>query len=113
MFGKGMTLNHILDAIRESKCGSISIGTHHYVWLSEAEELKNADPEDFDIVEVVSPVGAAVPSQCEIPFKAKFRNLKYVLNVYGMTELGFVTASGTSSKLGYVLPGQTVKVSNI
>ena len=81
----------ILDATAESKNSSISIGTHHYVQLSESKELEEYDCDKLDSVELLLPAGASVPASCEIAWKEKCRNLKFVLNAYGQTEAGILT----------------------
>ena len=110
MFGEGFKLQHIIEAIYESQCATISVGTHHYVQLSESDVLKNADPKKLESIELLFPAGAAVPSSCEEIYKAKMKNLKFVMNGYGMSEVGVLTINNTSTAIGYVLPGNTFKV---
>ena len=100
----------ILDATAESGNKSITLGTHHYVQLSESKELEEYDSEKLDKLELLAPAGAAVPASCEIAWKAKCRNLKTVINGYGQTEAGIMTISDNAQSLGYVLPGVQLKV---
>ena len=113
MFGKGVTLKLILDAIAESKNKSISLGTHHYVQLSESKELEDYDSDLLDSVELLIPAGAAVPAICEINWKKKCRNLKTVLNGYGQTEAGILTLNDNVKSLGKVVPGVQMKVRSL
>ena len=110
MFGEGLTLKMILDATAESGNKSISLGTHHYVQLSESKELEEYDSDKLANLELLMPAGAAVPASCEIGWKAKCRNLKTVINGYGQTEAGILTLNNNVHALGYVLPGVQLKV---
>ena len=110
MFGEGITLKMILDAIAESKNKSLTLGTHHYVQLSESKELEEYSSGKLDQLEMLIPAGAAVPESCEILWKAKCRNLKAIMNGYGQTEAGILTINDNVRILGKVLPGVQIKV---
>ena len=110
MFGEGITLKMILDAMAQSKNKSVSIGTHHYVQLSESKELEEYPSEELDQVEMLIPAGAAVPEICEIAWKEKCPNLKVIVNGYGQTEAGILTVNDNVHALGKLLPGVKLKV---
>ncbi len=111
MFGKDFKLEVLLNTILEVKPASIAIGTHHYVQLAESDILQQTDPEGLDSVKLIMPAGAAVPSSCETLIRMKFRNVMAVLNVYGQTECGLITAGFTQTTLGTVTPKTKVKAS--
>ncbi len=54
----------------------MTLGTHHYVQLSESDLLKNTNPEDLESIELILPAGAAVPQSCGDIYREKMKNLK-------------------------------------
>lgn len=110
MFGKGFSLQTLLNTLTEIKPSAVAMGTHHYVQLAESDELQLVDPEDLESVKLLLPAGAAVPSSCELAIKAKMKNLEGVLNSYGQTESGVITCGTSPLHLGTVLPTVKVKI---
>ena len=47
MVGPNFTLMTALNAIKDAKPKNVILGTHHYVQLSESEELKGYKTEDL------------------------------------------------------------------
>lgn len=110
MFGKGFKLSILLDTIVEVKPSTIALGTHHYVQMAESDVLQQVDPQDLESVKLLMPAGAAVPSSCEVKIRAKFKSLMGVLNVYGQTECGLVSAGFGQDNLGMITPKTKVKI---
>ena len=110
MYGESVTLKMILDAMAESQNKIVSVGTHHYVQLSASKELEEYPSDKLSQLELLAPIGAKVPANCEIAWKRKCKNLKAFLNTYGQTETGMLTINRCSNALGRVMPGVELKV---
>lgn len=110
IFDKRFNLDLAIQTIVETQCSTLILLYHHYVQLSDAKEILDAKADDLGSVELVMPAGAAVPASCEERLKSKMKNLKFVTNCYGSTETGLVTIGQTTTNLGHVLPGNTIKV---
>ena len=87
------------------------------------------DEDDLTSLEMIDPVGAAVPVACEEIWRRKCRNFKAIelsselalvceivfhsqgiINMYGQSECGCVCGSLENSHLGTVFPDTEVKV---
>ena len=110
MFGSNFTLDVLVKVIKEVKPKTVNLGAHHYVQLAESEILDQIDPNDLDSIKLLSPAGSAVPSSCEKRILNKFRNLQGVMNGYGQTESGVVSAGLANGHLGTIFPQNKIKI---
>ena len=104
MFGQKFSLDLLVKVIKEVKPSSVCLGAHYYVQLAESELLDQVDPNDLDSIKLLLPAGSAVPSSCEKSILKKFRNLQGILNAYGQTESGIVSAGLANDHLGTIFP---------
>ena len=110
MFGQNFSLDLLVNVIKEVKPSCVSLGAHYYVQLAESELLDQVDPKDLDSIKLLCPAGSAVPSSCGINILKKFRNLEGVMNAYGQTEYGLVSAGFANGHLGTIFPKCTIKI---
>ena len=100
----------MVNVIKEVKPSTVALGAHHYVQLAESDILDQVDPNDLDSIKKLAPTGSAVPSSCEKRILKKFRNLQGILNAYGQTESGIVSAGLPNDHLGTIFPLHKIKI---
>lgn len=110
MTGPGFKLEMITEAIIRYQPSFIAMGTHHYFGLSKSQAFQKADPEKLNCVEIIWPFGAPLPESCNDIYHSKMKNLKFIMNYYGMTEMGGLAINDSSKSLGFVIPGTQIKV---
>lgn len=76
--GDHFCLDTIVNVILEKKPCWLYLATHHYILLAESKAFAQLNERDLDSVEVVVPVGAAVPQSCRAIMQTKFKNLKVI-----------------------------------
>ena len=96
--------------IKQVKPRTIGLLVHYYVQLAESDVLEQLDSNDLNSVKFLYPSGSAVPSSCEKNIRKKFRNIQGVLNAYGLTETGLVSAGYANANLGMIFPQYTIKI---
>ena len=111
MFGDGVTVNMILEAVSASGASSLTLSPHFYVQMSTSKDFLAFDKSKLSHLTAILPSGSAVPAACEKLYRRHLPNLEEVLGGYGQTETGIVAITDNNSMLGSVLPGNTVCVS--
>ena len=113
MYGEGMTLQMILDAVAESQANALYFGTHHFVQLSKSHELREYDADRLSSLQYLIPTGATIPEACIDNFRDKLPNFVGVWNGYGLTETGMLLVNNSSKSIGKILPGVQLKEGQI
>ena len=77
MYGVGFTLQRLLEAVKIEKPKSLTLGSHHYVQMSEMDiSTTGMDKQDLSSVFWITPVGTSVPSISFSKLQNMFPNLK-------------------------------------
>ena len=77
MSGAGFTLQKLLKAVKNEKPKSLTIGSHHFVQMSEMDLASTGlEKQDLQSVLWVMPVGSSAPSISFIKLQNLFPNLK-------------------------------------
>ena len=77
MYGAGFTLQRLLEAVKIEKPKSLTLGSHHYVQMSEMDiSTTGMDKQDLSSVFWITPVGTSVPSISFSKLQNMFPNLK-------------------------------------
>ena len=80
MYGAGFTLQKLLEAVKIEKPKSLTLGSHHYVQMSEMDvSTTGMDKQDLSSVFWITPVGTSVPSISFSKLQNMFPNLKVKL----------------------------------
>ena len=86
LVGKGFTIQKFLEEIKVAKPISLTIGTHHFVQMSEIDlNLTGLDKTDLSSVLWIMPVGASVPPISFQKLQNIFPNLKVSHVTYPIT----------------------------
>ena len=100
-----LTLFKEIDAFQPYR---IISGSHHLVQMSQFN-VENLNL-NLSSVAIVTPMGSTVPLNLFSDLKKFMKNLKFVQQIYGMTEFEVVTHGYDVSTLGTVLPGCQIKI---
>ena len=101
----------ILQAIHDWSPGRAIVPSFHLAQIASFTDTATTSRRlSLKSLQVIATAGAPVPIKYELMLREKHPNLRRVVNLYGLTELGLISRSESLASIGKPVAGVDVKI---